>query len=111
MCTEERKPHPHAEVIKQWADGGIVQFFSVIDNCWKDCADNATMFHRDSKYRIKPEPIKTIGYRRYVYRLGGEVYVGLLQCTGFTSPAIVELNGDFVKWIDTEWQYETIEVK
>lgn len=55
MCNEQRKPHKHAEVIKAWADGATIQFFSHSSNSWVQCGD-APAWYDDWKYRIKPEP-------------------------------------------------------
>lgn len=110
MCTEERKPHKHAALIKAWADGAIIQF-KFGNGDWRDCIDNNPKWVEATEYRIKPAPRKTIGYRRYVYRVGGELYVGLLQGNSFTPSATVENSLDFVRWIDTEWQYHEVEVK
>lgn len=55
------KPHKHAEIIKAWADGAI------IERLWSDehwLIDNQPMWEEWEEYRIKPEPnpklIKTI---------------------------------------------------
>lgn len=62
-----------------------------------------------SEYRIKPEPVKTAGYRRYVYKYPHmEGYRVLLAHT----PDLVteaEKQKHFVHWIDTEWQYHEVE--
>ena len=109
MCTEGLKPHRHAALIKAWADGAIIQFKN-FHGVWTDTDGNRPEWTAD-EYRIKPAPLKTVGYRRYVYRLGGEVGVGLQQNTGPTHVSTVERSRSFVRWIDTEWQYETVEVE
>jgi len=109
MCTEERKPHKHAALIKAWADGAKIQTRITPDYEWLDLATPSWFVSHE--YRIKPASRKTIGYRRYVYRVGGELYVGLLQGSSFTPSATVENSLDFVRWIDTEWQYHEVEVK
>ena len=48
MC----KPHVHAELIKQWADGAEIQL-KTIKECWVDVEDPAWCV--DIKYRVKPE--------------------------------------------------------
>lgn len=50
-----RKPHPHAEVIKAWADGAQVQFQYYATKEWGD--DNSPQFHVERQYRVKPERI------------------------------------------------------
>ena len=50
------KPHKHAELIKAWADGAEIEYFSPSFQKW--CAtDNQTLLWKDDfEYRIKPEP-------------------------------------------------------
>ena len=56
MCVNnERKPHKHAELIKAWADGEVIQFYDVLREKWKDC-DEAPRWFDNNQYRIKPEP-------------------------------------------------------
>lgn len=52
MC---KKPHKHAELIKAWADGAVIQFYDVLREKWKDC-DEAPRWLDNNQYRIKPEP-------------------------------------------------------
>ena len=47
--------HKHAELIKAWADGAIIQL-KVGDARWIDSVDNDPSWDIDSEYRIKPEP-------------------------------------------------------
>jgi hypothetical protein len=46
--------HKHAELIKQWADGAKVQYWSENGAYWLDTA--MPQWHTDTRYRIKPEP-------------------------------------------------------
>ena len=48
------KPHKHAELIKAWADGEIIQFHSH-DDIWFDTTGNFPAWEEDQKYRIKPK--------------------------------------------------------
>jgi hypothetical protein len=51
------KPHKHAELIKQWADGAIVQYLD--GDRWKDVNGNDPIWSREiEQYRIKPGPPK-----------------------------------------------------
>lgn len=52
--NEQRKPHKHAEMIKAWADGAIIQYRDS-GNRWCDTADNQPCWDEYSEYRIKPE--------------------------------------------------------
>ena len=71
--TTERKPRPHAGVIKAWADGYEIQMFDHLHNEW------LTLGHptwcSTVNYRVKPEPKKppTTWYQ-VVYRdMDGDV--------------------------------------
>lgn len=55
METTKPKPHPHADLIKAWADGAEIQYFDEKRNVWDDCLLNAPTWGKDIKYRIKPE--------------------------------------------------------
>lgn len=48
-----KQPHKHAELIKAWADGAVIQF--KIDSHWKDCHNNKPDWDYRIEYRIKPE--------------------------------------------------------
>lgn len=47
--------HKHAELIKAWADGAIIQYRTTEYN-WEYCPCNAPFWDEDVEYRIKPEP-------------------------------------------------------
>jgi hypothetical protein len=47
------KPHKHAELIKAWADGAVIQFKS--EGTWLDTQDNEPFWDMGNEYRIKPE--------------------------------------------------------
>ena len=47
--------HPHAELIKAWADGAEIQVFHPNLDTWDDCTYNPSWMV-NIKYRIKPEP-------------------------------------------------------
>lgn len=48
-----KTPHKHAELIKAWADGAVIQYHT---DCieWEDI--ESPSWHEETKYRIKPEP-------------------------------------------------------
>jgi len=46
------KPHKHAELIKAWADGAVIQTTDC-NGAWFDCNPH---WEWDLEYRIKPEP-------------------------------------------------------
>jgi len=49
------KPHKHAELIKAWAQGAVIQYWRAPYG-WEDCAGNAPCWQVEAEYRIKPEP-------------------------------------------------------
>jgi hypothetical protein len=48
-----RKPHPHAEFIKAWADGAVIQHRSC-DGSWQDTAYNKPLWEPSIEYRVRP---------------------------------------------------------
>lgn len=48
-----KKPHVHAALIKQWADGAVIQFFS--GGRWIDMVKLAPSWDASIAYRVKPE--------------------------------------------------------
>jgi hypothetical protein len=115
MCTEERKPHKHAAVIKAWADGVQCQFRTPGSVSWQDLETPAQVRGKCApawvdacEYRVKPTTKRTVGYRRYLYKgaSSGKVYPAhLFYEDDLTVPEYIEKRSDFVRWIDTEWQY------
>ena len=77
----QNKPHIHAEVIKAWADGAVIQMNCT--NGWKDM-QNHPAFIPEYEYRIKPRifendayypAIDAFGAREVVYHINGTFYV------------------------------------
>ena len=51
------KPHKHAELIKLWADGAVVEWKCSQGGTWHQLEDIMNLVKYDSvEYRIKPEP-------------------------------------------------------
>ena len=50
-----KTPHKHATLIKAWAEGATIQYFSC-NNKWEDCVMNRPGWDEGTTYRIKPEP-------------------------------------------------------
>jgi hypothetical protein len=77
--TTERKPRPHAEVIKKWADGYEVQHWGDLAQCWHDSIYPG--FSPNTKYRIKPgqgtqpQPKEPTTWYQVVYKYRGNIYV------------------------------------
>ena len=49
--NSQPKKHKHADLIKAWADGAVIQYLS--DNIWIDVEN--PMWQWEQEYRIKPE--------------------------------------------------------
>ena len=49
-----KTPHKHAELIKAWADGTEIEFYSEMSKQWISTA--FPNWIPDNKFRIKPEP-------------------------------------------------------
>lgn len=73
-CTCNKKaPHIHAELIKAWADGAIIQYeYSM--NVWCDVNKNNPTWSTHTNYRIKPEPKPDVVKYASVDRTTGHQY-------------------------------------
>ena len=58
-------PRKHADLIKLWADGAIIQFLRGSYG-WEDCHGNYPAWDEGCEYRVKPKPIKDIAITRTV---------------------------------------------
>ena len=59
----------------------------------------------------QPKPKCTVGYRRFVLeKCDGTFVVTMLRQSKFASSDAegVQTSRDFIKWIDTEWQYHEL---
>ena len=56
-----KQPHVHAEVIKAWADGAVIQFEAKASGEWCDVVDNKPCWHYYMNYRVKPSITHKIG--------------------------------------------------
>ena len=54
-AMQTTKPHKHAELIKAWADGAIIQSQHHRSGEWSDCISNKPIWDVGCNYRIKPE--------------------------------------------------------
>lgn len=52
---EMTSQHPHAQLIKAWADGAQIQWYDVNKKMWVDETDAAPMWAPLIQYRIKPK--------------------------------------------------------
>lgn len=65
-----KKPHKHAELIKLWADGAEVQWFSESNKEWFDYYHGSAGpgWSESHLYRIKPEPKPDMVYYACISR-------------------------------------------
>ena len=104
-----KTPHKHAELIKQWADGAAIQYLSTLTGKWSDLPNLAPAWHTDIQYRVKPEPIRTVPYRRYIAHVNGRYFTDVAPADDpYWPPERCEADRTFVKWIDTEWQTHAV---
>ena len=54
---EKKTPHKHAELIKKWADGAIIQL-KQINGEWADTTHNDPSWGNEFEYRVKPTLVK-----------------------------------------------------
>ena len=52
MCENQNKPHVHAECIKAWADGAIIEHRGEITGRWNYC--HSPSWNPNSNYRVQP---------------------------------------------------------
>ena len=73
--TTERKPRPHAGVIKAWADGYEVQYRVLDGEEW--CDTRYPEFSVHNEYRVKPESKKppTTWYQGVFSNPGGWFFI------------------------------------
>lgn len=102
--TQEKKPHVHAEVIKAWADGAEIEIFDKYLNKWRDVKFPCVC--GEYTYRIKPEPIKTERYRRWISKIEyfGEFRYQIHTASERQNAGTVESHCVFHRWIDEDWQ-------
>lgn len=96
-----KKAHKHAELIKAWADGADVQWYSIVDNRWRDVC--LPLWDEQVIYRIKHEPPQDIilnNLVRFNKRNFSPVPIVLITWTGDSDPIIP----DDVKY-DNHLQY------
>jgi hypothetical protein len=81
------KPHIHAELIKQWADGVEIMRKSFADGLWHE--DPYPSWREDVVYRAKPQPVE--GWVN-VYPSGGfgNTYATLRDAQTNSSPTVVK---------------------
>lgn len=91
------KPHKHAALIKQWADGAVIQIYNNDGQCWYDAPLNRPAWHETVTYRIKPVTRK--------YRVAAFKDCSIIASSDNQANAFEIANG-FSRWL-TDWiEYE-----
>lgn len=90
-------PHKHAALIKQWADGAIIQYRPYREGQWGDMLD--PVWHYAGEYRVKPVTSK---YRVALLDNGATVHASNDEM----HSEVMEKQPYFVRWL-TDWiEYE-----
>jgi propanediol dehydratase large subunit len=92
------KPHKHADLIKAWADGAEIEFFSEYRQRW--IATDGAMWAENTKYRIKPEP-SVLRYRVALLWSALPPH-GLAEVVAAMNEAhmsMIERSSRFVRWL------------
>lgn len=91
--------HVHADLIKAWADGEVIQQYS--GGGWFDCLE-APLWKGDRVYRIKPKPL-TYKVKFFVYNAFFSAYNHVCSNVRTEEEAFQwEKDPRFIKWI-TDW--------
>lgn len=100
-------PHKYATVIKAWADGAEIECRAEGSNDkWLPIPD--PHWTQATEYRIKPEPIKTLAYKRALFKLPGDLYITVPLFRNCMGPVYENPGWEFLRWVDTKWQQEVV---
>jgi hypothetical protein len=83
------KPHVHAEVIKAWADGAEIEYFSKSSEKWFAVVNNDPFWSLNEKYRVKPKVTHKIG-NIYKFYDGTDQ---MLVCSSSFQVVMVSISG------------------
>lgn len=86
------KPHVHAEVIKAWADGAEIEYYSQELACWRDV--DPPRWNEGVHYRVKPKTV--VKYHGIMQ--GTDGYEDMNHNTGYHA----ELS--HVRYPDDKWK-------
>jgi hypothetical protein len=96
-----------AAVMQAYANGEDVQYQYPYSREWIMFYGEYFNF-AEFDYRIKPVIKKSVGYRRYLRVFDNKEYVYIFHENSSISDAHLETTPDFIRWVDTEWQYEIV---
>lgn len=102
MKTSQNNKHPQYDVIVHWANGGAIQYYNHVDECWVDYTCGYSTPPAWNNYvRIKPKT-KEIKYRVALTK-DDTIKV-------FNEDISLDDAYDFKQWLDPEWRYASVEV-
>lgn len=73
--------HKHASLIKVWADGAEIQYYSDVNRCWKDAFSPSWCW--DIKYRVKPREFEKGAFYPVTLELGLKFIASYAVCGNF----------------------------
>lgn len=86
-----------------------VQQGKQIEQCdaghWYDADIEHVCFGNVHQFRVKPKYVKTIGYKKYIQKGTNGYFISIML-----EDTLVVPGETFVEWVDTEWQYTTVEL-
>ena len=107
--------HQHRKFIDAFLDGRAAEFKqNTLDSAWdkwEKVLSLGTFDYPNLMFRVVPNKMKTVGYRRYVYKINGKRFVGTFDEESGCTAKRVESFSAFVKWVDLDWQYAEYEVE
>lgn len=102
MKTCRGNKHPQYDVIVHWANGGAIQYYNHVGECWVDYTCGYSTPPAWNNYvRIKPKT-KEIKYRVALMKDG--TIKALNEDISFDDAY------DFKQWLDSEWRYVSVEI-
>ena len=93
------KPHKHAALIKQWADGAVIQVKSHSTGNWLDIREDASvLWIPHNEYRVKPVQAKC----RIALMSGNVLHIS----RDAVNASCIGRDPHFIRWL-TDWiEYE-----
>jgi len=82
--TQKKIPPVHAELIKLWADGALIQWQPGDQSQheeWQDCHNNLPAWLSAFKYRVKPEPKPDVVMYAWIHKDGDRAEIVPVNAT------------------------------
>lgn len=91
-----KTPHKHAELIKAWADGAVIQYLDTLDNNFRNI--NTPSWDTEREYRVKPTPEPV--YPTSNYLLFGMKYSKINSLLSNELLKIFVMSGDLATYVE-----------